>query len=171
MTYSIALFPSKQLQDEADSYRKRFDSQYSLIPPHIKLTDPFELEEQTLDTFISDLKNVAQTQPKVMIEVYKADTFIPLHHKIFLKIREHDTLFSLHKRLHEPPFSTETSHSFVPHITIAQDTPKAESDDLMGQLRLSGFAHQEVISDFHLLKQEESDEKWSIVQSFELKGD
>ncbi|TSB46696.1 2'-5' RNA ligase family protein [Alkalicoccobacillus porphyridii] len=170
MTYGIALFPSKSLREEANSYRKRFDSQYANIPPHIKLTDPFELEDEEVDAFITSLTELAQTQAKVVIEVYKADTFIPLNNKIFLKIREHQTLFSLHQRLHEPPFSSVMTHAFVPHITIAQDLPKAESDDLIGQLKLSGFAHKETISSFELLKQQE-DGKWSIVQSFELKGD
>ncbi|MDQ0205612.1 2'-5' RNA ligase family protein [Alkalicoccobacillus murimartini] len=170
MTYGIALFPSNELQDEANSYRKRFDSHYASIPPHITLTDSFELDEEALASFLQSLEELANTQPKVVIEVYKADSFIPLYHKIFLKIREHETLTSLHERLHTAPFSSEMTHTFVPHITIAQDLPKAENDDLMGQLKMRGFSHNEVISEFHLIEKKD-DEKWVIVRTFELKGE
>ena len=170
MTYGIALFPSKELQDEANSFRKRFDSHYASIPPHITLTDPFEVDEEKRSTYIDSLESVASEQPPVVIEIYKADSFIPLYHKVFLKIREHETLLTLHQKLHSPPFSSEMAHTFVPHITIAQDLPKAENDDLIGQLKMSGFSHSEIISEFHLIQQQE-DGRWNIVKTFELKGE
>ncbi len=37
MKYGIVAFPSKQLQDFANSYRKRYDSHYTKITPHITL--------------------------------------------------------------------------------------------------------------------------------------
>ena len=45
MKYAISIFPSKKLQDIANSYRKRFDKKYSLIPPHITLKKTFDASE------------------------------------------------------------------------------------------------------------------------------
>lgn len=42
MKYGIALFPSKKLQDLVNSYRKRYDTHYALVPPHVTLKTAFE---------------------------------------------------------------------------------------------------------------------------------
>ena len=42
MYFGIATFPEKEVQDIANSYRKRYDPHYSLIPPHITLKEKFE---------------------------------------------------------------------------------------------------------------------------------
>ena len=49
MRYGIAIFPSKEIQDEANSYRKRYDPHYPLIPPHITLKDAFEADDEMID--------------------------------------------------------------------------------------------------------------------------
>ena len=37
MKFGVVIFPSKKLQDLANSYRKRYDPHYSLITPHLTL--------------------------------------------------------------------------------------------------------------------------------------
>ncbi|EPR29472.1 2'-5' RNA ligase [Geobacillus sp. WSUCF1] len=48
MKYGIVIFPPKRIQDFANSYRKRYDSHYALIPPHITLKYPFEADEEQI---------------------------------------------------------------------------------------------------------------------------
>ncbi len=39
MKFGVVIFPSKKLQDLANSYRKRYDSHYALIPPHLNVKE------------------------------------------------------------------------------------------------------------------------------------
>ena len=48
MNYGIVAFPSKELQDFANAYRKRYDSHYAQLPPHITLRSTTESTETTL---------------------------------------------------------------------------------------------------------------------------
>src|SRR5699024_5327838 len=41
MKYGVAIFPSKEIQDEVNAYRKRYDPKYSQIPPHITIKAAF----------------------------------------------------------------------------------------------------------------------------------
>ncbi len=56
MKFGVAMFPSKELQDKVNQYRKRYDAHYALIPPHITIKDGFEADE-------SEKENVAILVP------------------------------------------------------------------------------------------------------------
>lgn len=59
MKVGVAIFPSKKLQDIANSYRKRYDSQYALIPPHITLKAAFQSDDQQLPIIAEELGKIA----------------------------------------------------------------------------------------------------------------
>ena len=46
----------KKLQDIANSYRKRYDTNYALIPPHLTLRTPFELTDLEAAEVVSTLR-------------------------------------------------------------------------------------------------------------------
>ena len=46
MKVGVVIFPSKKLQDLANSYRKRYDPHYALIPPHLTLKASFDSTEE-----------------------------------------------------------------------------------------------------------------------------
>lgn len=46
MNYGIVLFPSKSFQDLANGYRRRYDSHYANIAPHITVKERFSLEDK-----------------------------------------------------------------------------------------------------------------------------
>ena len=52
MILGLALIPSKSFQEAVDSYRKRYDKQYSRIKPHVTIKAPFEIEDGDLDSVI-----------------------------------------------------------------------------------------------------------------------
>jgi 2'-5' RNA ligase len=169
--YHVILFPSPSVQDEANSFRKRFDSQYALIPPHIKLTDSFDWKEDQLQQLIQSLNQLADDLSPVIVEIYKADSFRPLSHKIFFKVRKHETLDALYQQINQLIHPQKNdSQVFVPHITIAQDLPEAEHDDLIGQFQMNPYTHLEEVTEFHLVKQGK-DDKWETVKTFYLKGE
>lgn len=44
MKLGIVLYPSKAYQDYINNYRKRYDSHYGVIAPHITLKDAFKYQ-------------------------------------------------------------------------------------------------------------------------------
>ncbi|GAE24786.1 phosphoesterase [Halalkalibacter wakoensis JCM 9140] len=170
MNYGIALFPSKELQDHANSYRMRYDSHYALIPPHITLKETFEISEEELPLYISTLKEIANNAQPVHINIYKVDTFYPQSNTIFFKIREHASLMYLYDALHQDPFSRNEKYGFIPHLTIGQDLSNQEHSDVAGQLKMKTIEHQETINRMQLLYQLENG-SWTVYETFHLGKD
>ncbi|WP_017728297.1 YjcG family protein [Halalkalibacterium ligniniphilum] len=167
MKYGVALFPSKTLQDVANSYRMRYDSHYSFIPPHVTLREGFELDEKDLPTIVDQIRSIASEATPFSLEVYKADTFYPQSNVLFFKIREHEMLTFLYNRLHEPPFPKNHDYNFVPHVTIGQDLSQDELFDVLGQLKMKQFHHEELVDRIQLLYQLENG-SWTVYETFLL---
>ncbi|MED4971376.1 2'-5' RNA ligase family protein, partial [Parageobacillus toebii] len=100
MKYGIALFPSKRIQDFANSYRKRYDSHYALIPPHLTLKEPFEADDQKIKEIVKELRKIAAETDVIPLKVTKFSSFYPTSNVIYLKVEPNETLERLHERLH-----------------------------------------------------------------------
>ena len=59
MKFGVVIFPSKRLQDIANSYRKRYDPHYSLITPHLTLKNAFEATEDEVVNIADKLRQIA----------------------------------------------------------------------------------------------------------------
>ncbi|MEC1715853.1 2'-5' RNA ligase family protein [Schinkia azotoformans] len=169
MKYGIVIFPSKKLQDYANSFRKRYDPHISFIPPHVTLVNPFDSTEEEIKGIIQNLNNIALNSSPFTLEVYKAKTFHPVANKIFLAIKKDEELLNLHGKLNAHVFSNkEKTESFVPHITIGQKLSNPEHSDIVGQLTMMDVAHSEVVDRFHLLYQLNNDQ-WTTYETFHLR--
>lgn len=71
MKYGVVLFPSKKLQDIANSYRKRYDPNYALIPPHLTLRTPFELTDLEAAEVVSTLREYAKNASPITLRIKK----------------------------------------------------------------------------------------------------
>lgn len=166
MKYGIAIFPAKKLQDLANSYRKRFDSHYALIPPHVTLKDAFETDE--------DPKNITDTLEKIALQhepfpirVSKVSSFQPVSNTIYFKVERTDELEALNNELTDKLPGEKPEHQFVPHITIGQKLSDDQYADLLGQLELLGVNHEETVDRFHLLYQLDNG-SWTVYETFRL---
>ncbi|HHW39028.1 MAG TPA: hypothetical protein GXX18_17650 [Bacillales bacterium] len=168
MKYGIVIFPSKKLQDYANSFRKRYDPHIALIPPHVALVNPFDSTDEEIKGIIQDLNKVAFDLSPFTLDVYKAKTFHPAANKIFLAIKKDECLLNLHSKLNAHIFSNdEKTESFVPHITIGQKLSNPEHSDIAGQLTMMDVAHSEVVNRFHLLYQLDNNQ-WTTYETFHL---
>jgi 2'-5' RNA ligase len=169
MNYGIAIFPTKQLQDLANSYRKRYDKKYALLPPHITLKSCFEASEAEITTIVNQVQQIVHEVEPFTIEITKAKSFHPSNNTIYLKVELSPELEKLHNSLHsEEFFKTENSdYTFIPHLTIAQELSNDEHMDLLGQLTNLNVSHQETVDRIHLLYQLE-DGTWTIYETFRL---
>ncbi|SNZ14250.1 2'-5' RNA ligase [Terribacillus aidingensis] len=167
MNYTIAFFPSEHVQQEANSYRKRFDAAYALIKPHVKIRQPFTLNENELIDAVSELKRIARDTAPFSYTIEKVSTFAPAHNTLYFKVSPTEDLVNLHERLYQGFFDGEKKYNFVPHITIAQELSNGEYADLHGTLKLKTFQFHEEVTQFHLLEQQ-TDGKWTVKESFTL---
>ncbi|MDL4842957.1 YjcG family protein [Aquibacillus rhizosphaerae] len=165
MKYGVAIFPSKKIQDEANSYRMRYDPHYALIPPHITLKEPFEADEKDLDKIIEELKNVAKSTHPFQLRIKKVSSFSPVTNTIYLKVEPVDELIDLNERLHTGKLPKEQSFAFVPHITIGQKLSDDEFSDVFGSLKMQEFNIEETADRFQLMYQLENG-AWTVYETF-----
>lgn len=168
MKYGIAMFPSKSLQDKANSLRKRYDPHYSLIPPHITLKDAFELKDEEIRPLIDKVSGIAEEMEPVKIKVSKFSSFHPANNVIYLKIEDNPVLTKLHENLHRDDFGDTREYKFVPHITVAQKLTDEEHSDVLERLKMKDTHHEEVIDRFQLLYQLDN-QSWTVYETFHLK--
>ncbi|WP_102028071.1 YjcG family protein [Salirhabdus sp. Marseille-P4669] len=167
MKYGIAIFPSKEVQDLANSYRKRYDPAYALIPPHITLKERFDLEEKDLDHLVENLHKLASETKAFPLKIKKVSSFYPVTNTIFLKVEPVEELMDLNEKLYTGAFHHERSYAFVPHITIGQDLSTAEHSDVYGSLKLDSFDIEETVDRFQLLFQLENG-TWVVHETFKF---
>ncbi|MDY0407925.1 YjcG family protein [Virgibacillus soli] len=165
MNYGIAIFPSREIQDLANSYRKRYDSRYKLIPPHLTLKAAFQADEAVIDELVPELKKIANELKPFSINIEKVSSFVPLSNTIYLKVNPIDELTLLYEKLHSGKFPKDSEHPFVPHITIGQDLKDDEFSDIYGSLRMEKFNLSDTVDRFQLLYQL-GNGSWTVHESF-----
>jgi 2'-5' RNA ligase len=167
MKYGIALFPSKKVQDFANSYRKRYDSHYALIPPHLTLKSAFEASDEEIKTLVKELWKIAEDTEPIPLKITKFSSFYPVNNVIYLKVEPNETLQKLHEQFYSGVFTDKPEYAFVPHITIGQSLSDAEHSDVYGQLKMQKVYFEETIDRFHLLYQLENG-SWTVYETFRL---
>ena len=165
MKFGVVLFPSKKLQDVANSYRKRYDPHYSLIAPHLTVKEVFEASETEIEHIATQLRQVAKDAKPFTLNVTKVSSFSPVNNVIYLKVEQKAELTALYNMLHEGQLKQPTEYTFIPHITIGQRLSDDEHLDVYSQLKLVDVAHEEVIDRFHLMYQLEND-TWTVFETF-----
>src|SRR5699024_5590630 len=95
MKFGIALFPSKKLQDTVNQYRKRYDSRYAYIAPHITVKEAFEAEEHEKPHIEEFIRHVASKHQPTEIEIKKVSSFAPTAQVIYFKVEPNETLTSI----------------------------------------------------------------------------
>ncbi|MEK9197568.1 YjcG family protein [Ureibacillus sp. 179-F W5.1 NHS] len=169
MKYGIVAFPSKRLQDLANTYRKRYDSHYSKITPHITLKEAFEADDHEINRISQTVASIAQNYGPLAIHASRISSFFPTTNVIYFKIEPTEQLKNLHEDIQQQLNIGQPKHVFIPHITIAQDLTETEHGDIFGQLRMVGVDEQETIDRIHLVYQLE-DGSWTTYETFRLTG-
>jgi 2'-5' RNA ligase len=171
MKLGIVIFPSKELQDVANSYRKRYDPHYKLISPHLTVKEAFEASEDDLPKIVSELRQVASTSEPFSLEFNKVSHFHPTNNVIYYAVKDDKELLTLHQKIHASTvLQHDSQFAFVPHVTIGQKMPDDELHDIYGRLRMENYKFKEKVQQFHLVHQLDNS-TWSIQQTFTLGED
>jgi len=169
MKYGIVAFPSKKLQDLANTYRKRYDPHYAQITPHMTLKDSFDATEEDIQSIIKQLDELTANYAPLTIHASRISSFFPTTNAIYFRIEPTEQLVAFNEAIQEKVPFGEPKHVFVPHITIAQKMTDSEHDDIFGQLRMTGVDEKDTIDRIHLLYQLE-DGSWTTYETFRLTG-
>ena len=170
MKYGIVAFPSKKVQDFANSYRKRYDPHYALITPHMTIKGVFEADEMEIKTIANKVTEIVSKHKPFTLKTSKVSSFAPVTNAIYFKVEPTEELLALHEDLNAIPLTDLNNYAFVPHITIAQKMNASEHDDIYPQLKMIGAEFEEEIDRLHLLYQLE-DGSWTVYETFRLSGD
>lgn len=166
MKFGVVIFPSKKIQDFANSFRKRYDSNYALIPPHITLKSAFSSTEEEIKGIAQKIGEIAKSFHPVTINITKFSSFTPVNNVIYLKVEPSEELAKLHSELNLN-FESEQEYKFVPHITIGQKLSDDEHSDVFGALRMDKVSFTESADRIHLLYQLENG-SWTVYETFRL---
>lgn len=169
MKLGIVAFPSKALQDLANTYRKRYDPHFAQITPHITLKDTFDIDEDQIHTITATIEKTASKYGPLKIHASRISSFYPTTNTLLFRIEPSEQLANLHKDLQDEIPYGAPKFVFVPHITIAQNLSDTEHDDIYVQLRMVGVNAEETIDRIHLLYQLE-DGSWTTYDTFKLSG-
>lgn len=169
LKYGIVAFPSKKLQDLANTYRKRYDPHYALITPHMTLKDAFEADDEQIAEISQKLQHMATHFAPLAIHASRISSFYPTTNAIYFRIEPTEQLTNFQATLEETLAIGEAKHVFVPHITIGQKLTASEHDDIISQLRMTGVDEKDTIDRIHLLYQLE-DGSWTTHETFKLSG-
>lgn len=166
MNIGLALIPSKSFQDEVNGYRKRYDTEYARIMPHITIKSHFEINDDELDSVKEEVKRLEGFGP-VDVHATKASSFKPTNNVIYFKVAKTDELEQLFNLFNTEDFHGEAEHPFVPHFTIAQGLTSQEFEDIFGQVELVGVDLKEKLKNFHYYAMTKKD-KWKVIDTFKL---
>ena len=168
MKYGIVIFPSRDVQDRANSFRKRYDSHYTLIPPHITLKEPFKTD--SIIEVIEHIEDKVKTVPPFTLKINRIKSFHPTTPVLYFAFEDNPLIYNLHDAINSELLFHELEYKFVPHITIAQDLPQQEIHDIYSRLSLKDYYMEFCVDRIHLLYQMENG-SWTNYQTFLLKGE
>ncbi|WP_114569843.1 YjcG family protein [Exiguobacterium flavidum] len=169
MNIGVVLFPSKRIQDFANSYRKRYDTKYALITPHVTMKERTTVEEGDLEAVVSYLNEIASNTKPLTLHIQGARSFHPTNNVLFLKVMPTDELDRLHKSLHEGVLAQKPKYDFLPHITIGQELSDVELFDVLERLKMEDIRFDEEISKMALLYELENG-SWTVYETFRFTG-
>ena len=167
MKCTIVVFPSREVQERANSYRKRYDSQFTWIQPHMKLKWPFEVTDAELPALVAEIETVTSQAEPFSIQFRKIKTFYPNTRVIYFGIQDPSQLENLHNQLNQEPLFRQEKYAFTPHLTIGQDMNEDEFHDVIGRLKMVNLNYTSLVDRVHLLYQLE-DQTWTSYQTFLL---
>jgi len=167
MQYGIVIYPNKEVLDRTNSLRKRYDSHYSLIPPHVTLIEPFESENE--EEVIRHLESVVKEIPPFHLSINKIKSFIPTTPVLYFAFEQNEMLHKLNQSLNTGILKHEPKYQYIPHLTFAQNLPDQELHDIYGRLHLKDFKMDFPVDRIHLCYQIENG-SWVAHQTFLLQG-
>lgn len=168
MNFGIALFPTKEVQDFANSYRKRYDPHYNLIQPHLTIRESELWDETRLTEAVLHLEQAARELEPFTIQFNRFSSFAPVSATLYLAMVDPVPILHCNQRicsgiLEEP----HRALAYTPHLTIGQEMSNDECQDVLASLKKVPVHFQVRFDRFHLMYQTDN-QAWTVHQTFLL---
>lgn len=170
MNCRISIFPSKDVQDFANSYRKRYDPSYSLIQPHLTVREKEDWDERQLNSAITRLESVTSRIAPFDIHFDRFSSFYPTNHVIYMALSDNKPMLDCYDAVCSEELAERLPpYRYNPHLTIGQQLGSDELHDVLASLRKVPLDLRTRVDRLHLLYQTEN-EAWTVHQTFLLRG-
>jgi 2'-5' RNA ligase len=156
---------ASQLQD----YRARLgDATASMIPTHITLVPPTDVDDAVFDDIEEHLAAVAATVDAFGVHLRGTGTFRPVSPVVFVAVVEGiSQCEQLAGAVRRGPLDVDLSFPYHPHVTVAHDLPDPALDRAFEEL--SGFDCRFEVDEFHLYVHDQR-EGWRPTRDFALRS-
>jgi 2'-5' RNA ligase len=169
MKYGIVIFPTSDIMDFANGYRKRYDPNYAMIRPHLTVKGVFEADTDGIEDISGYLETVTSSVAPFEVVLNRFSNFHPTNNVIYMEVANPKLLKDLHEKIHFGVLAFEEPYSYIPHITIGQKMTDDELQDVYSSLRMKRFDYRFQAGQIHLLCQGD-DMVWKEHRVFPLRG-
>jgi 2'-5' RNA ligase len=138
----------------------------ALIPSHVTLLGPTDIDPSTLPAIEAHLAEVAAQRPAFPVQLRGTGTFRPVTEVVFVAVAAGISEFELLAgAVREGPLDRELHFPYHPHVTVAHDIPTPALDAVFE--RLAGFSAAFEVDHFTLYVHG-ADGQWRPVRDFPL---
>ncbi|MDF2963088.1 MAG: hypothetical protein K0S39_4823 [Paenibacillus sp.] len=170
MLYGIAVFPSKEIKEIANRYRRRYDPQYSFIEPHLTLRAKEAWTEDQLHTIAGHLQQITARQSPLRLHFNRFSTFYPVNNVIYMALSNTEPMHALYSKVCTGILEElNKPYTYTPHLTIAQNLNDDELHDVFGSLRPQALDLSFTVDRIELLQRSE-DGIWQPLFAYPLLG-
>ena len=154
-----------QLQDYRTSVG---DTTASMIPTHVTLVPPTEIDAADLPEVEKHLEEAAALAPRFAVHLRGTGTFRPVSPVVFVTLVEGiSQCEQLAKAVRRGPLDVELQYPYHPHVTIAHHLEDDALDRAFAEL--ADFECEFEVSGFHLYVHDDT-EGWRPTRDFPLQG-
>jgi 2'-5' RNA ligase len=123
----VALLIPPPVAAEIDGLRRALgDGALGRMPPHLTLVPPVNVHADALGDALAVLRAAAAATRPLDLRLGPAATFHPVTPVVYLDVGgDVDALTRLRDRVFAPPLARELTHSFAPHVTVADEMDPA----------------------------------------------
>ncbi|MCZ8511298.1 2'-5' RNA ligase family protein [Paenibacillus filicis] len=168
MQYGIAVFPSKEVQEFANHYRRRYDPHYSLLEPHLTVKEQEDWDEAKLQAATVHLEQAAARIQPFELTFNRYSSFYPVNHVIYMALSDPEPMKRLHDAICSGPLAeADKPYLYTPHLTIAQQLKADEMHDILSSLKQKPLQLKTPVEQLVLLRKDQ-DGRWGTVREFKL---
>ena len=168
-TIGVAVAIPEPWATELQDYRTAVgDTTAAMIPTHVTLVPPTEVDEADLPTIVQHLVDAAADVAPYRIHLRGTGTFRPVSPVVFVTLVEGiSQCEQLAGAVRRGPLDVALQFPYHPHVTIAHHLEDPLLDRAFEEL--SAFECEFDVSDFHLYVHD-ADEGWQPSRTFALHG-
>lgn len=170
MQFRIAIFPSKEVQDAANNYRKRYDPHFLLIPPYVPVRQPEEWDEHQLRLAVEQLEKATAAIAPFTLRINRFSSANPAASTVYMAFADIEPLIRLRDAVCRGVLAeSPETHVPNPYIIVGQRMSPDEFHDVSASLRKVPIDFSFETDRIHLLYQTDH-RAWTPYQTFLLRG-